>query len=396
VSTALLSTAASLRAQLANFEPGQLTGADCAHVAEELAATEKACAAARILAAARAIDCRAHEGRGFHDGAAWVARQGGVTAGQARQALEAAAGLKGCPGTKVALLAGEVSWAEASEITKAQSEVPGAEDALLETARHASLSELRDKAREHRMCNTPVGELHREQHNARHFRHWRDRLGMVCFAGALPPQAGVPFVHRVELAAQRLRRKATGEGKDGREPFGAYAADALVAIASGDGTRRSDRADLVIVCDINAWRRGHTHPGEVCHILDGGPIPVPIDRDLSKDAFLKTVLHDGVAVHTIKHFGRHLPAELRTALDLGPAPGFAGAQCVDCGRRFGLEYDHVNPVANRGPTALANLQPRCWPDHQAKTERDREAGLLGPSPPSGSMRAPTEAMTTTR
>jgi 5-methylcytosine-specific restriction endonuclease McrA len=82
-------------------------------------------------------------------------------------------------------------------------------------------------------------------------------------------------------------------------------------------------------------------------------------------------------------------------LDLGPAPGFTGAECADCGRHFGLEYDHVDPVANRGPTTLANLQPRCWPDHQAKTERDREAGLLGPSPPSSGTRAPTRAKTRT-
>ena len=119
MSSALLSTAASLRAQLAAFQPGELTGTDSALVADELAATEKACAAVRLLAAARAIQCRAHESRGFNDGAAWVARQGGVTATAARQALEAVAGLQDCPGTKAALLGGELSWSEASEITRA-------------------------------------------------------------------------------------------------------------------------------------------------------------------------------------------------------------------------------------------------------------------------------------
>jgi 5-methylcytosine-specific restriction endonuclease McrA len=96
---------------------------------------------------------------------------------------------------------------------------------------------------------------------------------------------------------------------------------------------------------------------------------------------LKAVLHDGVEIHTVKHFGRHLPAELRTALDLGDVPAFQGARCADCGSRFGLEYDHVNPVANQGPTSYENLVPRCWADHQAKTERDRQAGLLGPNAP---------------
>ncbi|MGD0811898.1 MAG: HNH endonuclease signature motif containing protein, partial [Acidimicrobiales bacterium] len=53
----------------------------------------------------------------------------------------------------------------------------------------------------------------------------------------------------------------------------------------------------------------------------------------------------------------------------------------DCGRRFGLEYDHINPVANNGETSLSNVRALCWQDHKAKTERDRQAGLLGPNPP---------------
>jgi 5-methylcytosine-specific restriction endonuclease McrA len=89
------------------------------------------------------------------------------------------------------------------------------------------------------------------------------------------------------------------------------------------------------------------------------------------------VLHDGVNIHTVKRFGRYLPVELRTALDLGPVPAFSGRQCADCRSRWGLEYDHVDPVAHNGPTTYANIQARCWPCHQAKTERDRQTGLLG-------------------
>ncbi|MGD0810927.1 MAG: HNH endonuclease signature motif containing protein, partial [Acidimicrobiales bacterium] len=45
------------------------------------------------------------------------------------------------------------------------------------------------------------------------------------------------------------------------------------------------------------------------------------------------------------------------------------------------EYDHINPVANNGETSLSNVRALCWQDHKAKTERDRQAGLLGPNPP---------------
>jgi 5-methylcytosine-specific restriction endonuclease McrA len=191
-------------------------------------------------------------------------------------------------------------------------------------------------------------------------------------------ERALPVVRRVELAATRARR--AGEGPKAR--WEAYAADAVVAVAGGGaGAKRSDRADLTIVCDLAAWRRGHTHEGEACHLIGGGPLPVGLAQQLGQDAFVQAVLHDGVAIHTVTRFGRHLPAELRAALDLGPVPEFTGRACVDCGRRWGLDYDHVDPVANRGPTSYDNLQARCWPCHHHKTEQDRKAGLLGPHAP---------------
>ncbi|MBV9412596.1 MAG: HNH endonuclease, partial [Acidimicrobiia bacterium] len=77
--------------------------------------------------------------------------------------------------------------------------------------------------------------------------------------------------------------------------------------------------------------------------------------------------------------GRHVPAELRTALELGEPPDFDGVTCSvpGCGRRYGLEWDHEDPVANQGPTSYKNLKhPKCWPHHQDKTAADRKAGLL--------------------
>jgi len=85
-----------------------------------------------------------------------------------------------------------------------------------------------------------------------------------------------------------------------------------------------------------------------------------------------------VNLHTVKHLGRHIPAELRTALELGPLPDLDGVLCSEegCDRRYGLEWDHDNPLANGGETSYRNLKPRCTPDHWDKTERDRQAGRL--------------------
>jgi hypothetical protein len=144
----------------------------------------------------------------------------------------------------------------------------------------------------------------------------------------------------------------------------------------------------VIVCDLRAYRRGHAVDGEPCHIVGGGPVPVSLVRELERDAFLKVVLHDGTRIDAIAHYGRRIPAVLRTALELGSPPVFDGIRCsaAGCDRRFHLEHDHIDPVANGGKTAYVNDQPLCWPHHQVKTEQDRKAGLLrrkprGPSPP---------------
>jgi hypothetical protein len=204
---------------------------------------------------------------------------------------------------------------------------------------------------------------------------------MICVNAALPPHVGLPFVNRLDAEADRAARAARAEGRT--ESRAAHTADAFATVIAGGGRGHAYRADLVIVEDMGAWRRGHTHPGEVSHIVGGGPIPVWLARRLSADAFLKAVLHDGVNIHTVAHFGRHLNATVRTALELGAPPDFDGAACVNehCGRRYGLEWDHDNPLANHGPTSYDNLVARCWPHHQEKTEPDRQAGLLGPNPP---------------
>ncbi|MGH9028517.1 MAG: HNH endonuclease signature motif containing protein [Acidimicrobiales bacterium] len=367
---------------LGAFEPDAYSATDCALLAAKLSAAGKACSAAAVLAAARAAELGAHRDLGFSEPCRWVANQAGTTTLEAKEALETAKRLGSLPQTKDALLAGEISMGEAHEIARSEADSPGQEEELLGAARKGDLSTLRDEVQKRRLARTPPEELHEEQLAARRLRSWRDRLGMVRIDAALPPESGIPLVNRIEALARRLGRARRSEGDP--EPFERLAADALVVLAQGEGngeaTPKATKAkttELVIVCDLFAWRRGHAHDTEPCHIVGGGPIPVDLAKELSEDAFLKVVLHDAKTIHLVSHPGRRYPAHLRTALDLGPVPAFSGRECADCGRGYGLENDHVDPVAHTGPTSYANLQPRCYPCHAEKTERDRKAGLLG-------------------
>jgi hypothetical protein len=377
VAATLLEQAAALRSALAEFDPAVVTGDDAALIAEQLAVTEKACAGARARAAVRAAACHSHERRGFPDAAEWLARAAGSSRGEAQAAMATASAVPPSSPTGAAWAAGEVSLRQAQVIARTEAECPGAEDELLEMAMRSSLAALEDEGRRRRLAAADPEELHRRQHRARQFRHWRGADGMIRLAGALPPTVGVPLMNRLDTETDRIRRAAADP-----EPRAAHAADALVGMLSGAGTGRRTSTDLVLVCHLDAYRRGHAHEGEPCHVVGGGPLPVPVVRRLAEDAFLKVVLHDGVRIETVAHFGRHIPAELRTALEVGSPPRFDGAECVEegCGRRYGLEWDHVDPVAHGGPTSYDNLAARCWPHHRAKTERDRQAGLLGASP----------------
>jgi hypothetical protein len=386
VSEELVLAAQALRAALGGFEPALLSGDDCAAVVEELAAVEKACAAARARAAVRAERCGAHQRLGFTDAAEWLARTAGSSAGEARVALDTATAVETCPKTQEALVAGLISLTQAKEITRAEAERPGSEAELLGVARQASLTMLKDAARKKRLEAVDPADLHRRQVQARELRHWQDDLGMVWLRGALPPEVGIPFVNRLDAETDRVRRLARRDGAV--EPRSAHAADAFVKLVAEGGKGKANRADLVVVCDLGAYRRGHVHDDERCHLVGGGPVPVSVARDIgSDDAFVKAVLHDGVKIDTVAHFGRHLGAELRTALELGHAPDFDGVRCIEagCGRRYGLEWDHVDPRANQGVTSYENLEPRCWPHHREKTERDRRTGLLRGT---GARRAP--------
>jgi hypothetical protein len=387
------------RANLVGFQPEEHSGEDCAVLVEELSTLEKVCAAARVRAAARAGWCGVHKERGFADVSDWLARASGSTAGSARAALDTAAALEEHPDAKAALEAGELSLAQARELVRTEGECPGSAADLLDVAKQNSLKTLKEQARDRRVRAIDPEELHALQHAAQHARHWRTHLGNVKIEVELPPEFGVPFTNRLDAETDRLwqehrraankqRRNGSAELLDDNSTVGMpqrrsqVAAEAFVRMLESGGTGKAHQADLVIVCDLSAYRRGHAEEGERCHLIEGGPIPVSLAKELGRDAFLKAVLHDGVAIHTIAHFGRRYPAVLRTALMLGAPPEFEGPICSEpgCDRRYHLETDHIDPCANGGKTSYENLGSPCWPHHRTKTEKDRKAGLLSIKP----------------
>lgn len=350
-------------------------GVDALAIAEELAIAEKMCAAARARFAARAAACGAHKSAGHTDAADWLARAMGTSLAAARDALDVGSSLDECPQTAEALAAGRLSLAQAKETTATERDHPGSETELLGVAARGGLRSLQDAALAKRLESRSFDQIQAERRAARSVKTWRDNLGMVNLHAVLAPEVGLAIINRLEHETRRRWRDAGGAA-GAVTTFEQHAADAFVAMINGEAGGGKGPTDLAIVCNLDAWRRGHTHPGEPCHLIGGGPIPVELARELADDAFLKAVIHDGVAIHTVKHFGRHIPAEVRTALDLGAPPQFAGRRCAEagCDRALNIDWDHHQPLAAGGATEYANLQGLCGRHHRAKTDAERAAG----------------------
>jgi len=148
-----------------------------------------------------------------------------------------------------------------------------------------------------------------------------------------------------------------GTGGDGDDAGGLPSSDSL------DIIDRSPTCSVMVRVDLSALLRGHAVEGELCEIDGQGPIPVPMARDMANDSFLRLVFHRAGDIRAVSHLGRTINRTLRTAL------AHRDRMCVvpGCGVHFGLEIDHVIPVADDGPTEIDNLALLCSHHHFLKT-----------------------------
>jgi len=197
----------------------------------------------------------------------------------------------------------------------------------------------------------------------------------VCFSGALPQRqecpsstarAGCSNAHGVRFtgpAASASALTPTPPIHLSQWPL----AKALLA---------SSRADLVIVCDFSPGGAPYP-PGEVARSSRWAGT-CRGRHELSKDAFLKRFLHDGVAIHTVSTWIRHF---LQSYAVLGSRPvRLSQAHSVLTAGAVRARVRPCQPGGKPGRDNYDNVKARCWDDHKAKTERDRQAGPW-PGPP---------------
>jgi hypothetical protein len=113
-------------------------------------------------------------------------------------------------------------------------------------------------------------------------------------------------------------------------------------------------------------------------------------RSILGHAFVTAIIKKGRDITSVAQLGRHIPAELRTALTV------SGRECSveGCSGREYLELDHCEiDYAKQGPTAWWNLTWLCSIHHSRKSQGwslappDPETGKRRLDPPTATGRA---------
>jgi Domain of unknown function (DUF222) len=352
----------ALKSTARALDPACVDGHDAAALLDVVSEGERVCGAMKALLARRIEETKVWRESGHRSAAHWIADATGETVGTATRTLETARALDALPETDAAFRAGELSETQAAEITNAAGADPSAESALLETAAATSVKGLRDRCRQVRAgAEADDQGWARRLHVERRAHEWTDPDGAYRLDARLAPDAGARFSSAWRAHVDRIFHDARRAGR--REPRAAYAADALVALAT-EGPCKP--VEVRVTIDSSALSRGHTEPGERCEIERVGPVPVTTARALLDDASVAVIVRDGDDITAVSSPNRTIPTKLRRALEARyPTCGVKA-----CANDQFLEIDHIVAVEDHGPTELANLWRICTHHHALKTHWD--------------------------
>ena len=347
-----------LRAVVRALDGSSVAAADAARLVDQFSEIERLAVAGRTLAARRVQETKAWRSSGSPSIVAWMAEHSRASYRHAAATINMAMRLEQLPATKDALVSGDLSERQASEISAAAELDPSAEAELLKLAQTESIATLREKCRDVAAAAEGDEAASERIRRSRYFRHWLETDGALRLDGRMTADDGAPLLAAIRARADALEAEAHRAGQV--ESAEAYAADALVALVDGGG---APKAVVYVHVSQSALARGHTEAGETCRIPGVGPISVAAARRLAAGGSVKLLEMDGVDVQRVAHAGRTIPAALRSALEARDV----ACAVPGCNKRRDLEIDHLVPLADGGTTSLENLVRLCRWHHAQKT-----------------------------
>ena len=354
---------AAVRSLVAGFEVDGLLANEAAQVVERCAEAERLLGALRVSAATTLEDKALWRREGFRSVAAWMASKTGTAVGSAIATMEMASLLSDLPILAEAVRSGRLSEAQAREIAAVASEVPDAQEQLVEAAGKLSLRSLREEClRVEAAAAVDEDDRYRQVHRRRKIRAWVDRHNVARLSATMTPDELARVMGEIDRRAGDIAESAIR----GRwfESWEAHRVDALVEMATPDVPPPARPASMVhVMVDYEALMRGQTVTGERCEIPGIGPIPVTLARQMAEDCILKVLLTKGVDVMAVAHGGYTIPAHVRTAVHA------RDGKCIvpGCDGRRRVQVDHRNAFGRTRVTKLEDLALLCPFHHYLKT-----------------------------
>lgn len=337
----------------------QLSGEDATALLRAAGSIERRAAVLKTLVAKRAVDSNTWTS-GHRSPEDWLGALLGAGFGSAKATLGASEKLGELPGLNEAARNGELSSEQLNEVADAAT--PENEESLLDTARTKNTNELRRKCKQEKSksrTNDDAKARAERAHRTRFLREWIDNEGAWRFEGKGTAADGARF--RASLAAETEQVFKEARQRDERESHKAYRFDALMRLVTGSAASSDKASRGEVVVRVDATRLAGDDG-----ICDMSGYEVPVEDAIGAmlaGAFIKIVLTDGVDVTRVSHLGRHIPAELKTAIMERD-----GYRCVHCGSTHRLQIHHYQvDVGNQGPTAYWNLATLCKYSHDLVT-----------------------------
>jgi hypothetical protein len=349
------------------LEPECCSGVDAARLTEVAAKAARLSETVKMLYARRAAQTNGW--RRTSRAATvdqWLAEVSGCTEGVARETLVTAQRLDELPATAERLRSGELSLAQASQVTAGAIADPGAEPRLLRTAKRSGMRELRAEKQRVIAAASDELEAQRRAKRDRHLRTWTEGFATHGrFSGPTEDVAKILAALEPLTKARFAQARTAGE----REPHDAYRFDALVTAvtAKGAGTRPSPAQSWAacVHVGLQPLLNGKTGPGEICEIPGVGPVPVAHAREVLSHGLLQLVITDGVDVQTVVSNTRHVPPALKIAIAVRDRT----CKIRGCDRDRMLERHHTHDFADSHRSTYNELGNLCPKHHDLVTHK---------------------------
>jgi len=355
----------------ASLDAGVLDGCNAKRLVQHAIHMEKLCSAVKTVALQRVADTRVWNQQGDRSMAHWLAREAGISLGEAISTVDTAARLSELPATDTALRAGKLSRVQANEVTAAAVVDPASEARLLQKSRLGTVKDLKELSARVKAAVRDDTSEHLRIRRERCLRTWRDGDG-----AHLHLQSTADDIDTVLSAIAPYRQVIFDAARagDDREPPGAYDADALVAMARDSLDRscatsgkksRAPRATLNISLDFPSFAAGKTLPGGHCEIPGLGPVPVALAHSVAPEAVINLIVKQGVDVKALVTRSQSVTPRMQIALDaMYPTCGER-----NCDVRHGLENHHITDYLLMHETRIENIVPLCSYHHDLVTYR---------------------------